>query len=279
MFRACLAIFLAAFALAASAGQSLDQQLLTDAADGRLGQHDFAASCLIAGGSDDGSELTDMRSRWRALADRARGEHSRAAADIERARSLHAWLHAELLVGEYRETSSDPRQAILVGDYNCLSAAAIYWDLCQRAGIELEIWSRPGHVYLIQAASGTIIEPGSRLWGGSAPVTRATPPAPARRITPLALVGKFYYNRGLTLLQHGEHADGLACIRASLRLDPADREARGNLLAGLNNWAAALCEQQRLTEARLLIDQGLAIDSRFPPLLANARYVQANTGR
>jgi tetratricopeptide (TPR) repeat protein len=280
MFRASLAIFLAAFALAASAGQSLDQQLLADAADGRLDELDFPAACLVAGGTSDRNQLAELRSRWRDLRLRADRADLRDMSDLKRAKALHAWLHAEILVGRYCETASDPRQALLAGDYNCLSAVAVYLDLCDQAGIELEIWSRPGHVYLRHAESGEIIEPASKTWHSRPPVSEAAQAAaPARRITPLALVGKFYYNRGLALLQQSEHASGLACIRASLRLDPADREARGNLLAGLNNWAAALCEQQRFTEARLLIDQGLAIDSRFPPLMANARYVQARAGR
>jgi tetratricopeptide (TPR) repeat protein len=281
MLRASLAILLAATsASAAHAGaQPLDQRLLADAGDGRLDALDFPTSCLVAGGTSDRNQLAELRSRWADLCLQADRADLRDMPALERAKALHAWLHAEILVGRYCETASDPRQALLAGDYNCLSAAAIYWDLCDQAGIELEIWSRPGHVYLCHPESGEFIEPASRQWRSSPPASEAAQAqAPARRITPLALVGKFYYNRGLTLLQQGQHAAGLACIRASLRLDPADREARGNLLAGLNNWAAALCEQQRFTEARLLIDQGLAIDNRFPPLVANARYVQANAG-
>jgi tetratricopeptide (TPR) repeat protein len=280
MLRACFAIFLAATSLGgAHAGdQTVDQRLLADAGDGRLDDIDFPAACLIAGGARDPIQLAELHSRWadlRQRADRADLGHLPA---LEQAKALHARMHAEILVGRYCEVASDPGQSLLAGDYNCLSAAAIYWDLCDQAGIGLEIWSRPGHVYLRDPDSGEIIEPASKQWRGRSPASASTLPATtARRIAPLALIGKFYYNRGLALLQQGNHSSGLACIRASLRLDPADREARGNLLAGINNWAAALCEQQRFREARLLIDQGLAIDSRFPPLVANARYVRART--
>jgi tetratricopeptide (TPR) repeat protein len=271
----------AASASAALAGaKPLDQRLLADASDGRLDELDFPAACLLAGGTCDPNELAAMRSRWNDLRSQTVRAALRGLPALEQAQALHAWLHAEVLTGQYTETASDPGQALAGGDFNCLSAAAIYWDLCDQAGIELEIWSRPGHVYLRHPDSGDIIEPASKQWRSRLPASEAAQTAmPARRITPEQLIGKFYYNRGLTLLQQGEHASGLACIRASLRLDPADREARGNLLAGINNWAAALCEQQRFTEARLLIDQGLAIDNRFPPLVANARYVRAVAGR
>ena len=282
MLRGCIAIFLAATSLggADAGGQTLDQRLLADAGDARLDEFDFPAACLIAGGTSDSSELAELRSHWQGVRQRASEADLRDLPASEQAKSLHAWLHAKILTGRYRETASDPRQSLLTGDYNCLTAAAIYWDLGDQAGIELEIWSRPGHVYLSHPESGKIIEPASKQWRSRPPGSESTPAATAARpITPQQLVGKFYYNRGLTLLQHGQHAGGLECMSASLRLDPSDREARGNLLAGLNNWAAALCEQQRFTEARLLIDQGLAIDHRFPSLVANARYVQARAGK
>lgn len=232
MLRLTLSILLVAAAGESAADSTLDQRLLADAADGTLHDFDFISACLIAGGVSDPAELSE-------------------------ARELHARLSSPILTGSYQADASDLRQTIRTGNYNCLSAAAIHWERSRRAGVELQIWSRPGHVWLV--------DPAGAIAHDSA----------ARQITPLALVGKFYYNRGLMLLQAGRHADGLTCMRNALRLDPADREARGNLLAGLNNWAAALCGQERFAEARALIEQGLAIDADYAPLVANARYVQS----
>jgi tetratricopeptide (TPR) repeat protein len=215
-----------------AAASTLDQRLLADAADGTLDDLDFISACLIAGGPSDPAELAAAREQY-------------------------ARLNSPILTGSYQADTFDLRQTIRTGNYNCLSAAAIHWERSRRAGVELQIWSRPGHVWLVN------------------PTTSIAHDSAARQITPLALVGKFYYNRGLVLLQAGRHAEGLACMRNALRLDPADREARGNLLAGLNNWAAALCREQRFGEARLLIDQGLAIDAGYAPLVAHARYLRA----
>jgi tetratricopeptide (TPR) repeat protein len=281
MFRLSLAILLtAAVADTPAAAASLDQQLLADAADGRLDEFDFVSACLIAGGTSDSAEFLELRSRWANL-QRRRGAFAAghlSAAHL--ARELHAVLHAEIFAGNYRSDASALALAIRGGDFNCLSATALYWELASQAGIDLEIWSRPGHVYLVEPDSGIAIEPGAKSWGIHSPAGNSRrPTAPSRHITPLQLVGKFYYNRGLMLLQQARHAEGLACIRASLRLDPGDREARGNLLAGLNNWAVALCEQERFNEARLLIEQGLATDPDYLPLVANARYLQARSAR
>ena len=281
MLRYSLAILLIASAAglpAAAATQG--QRLLADAADGRLDEGDFASACLIAGGTSDPSELAELRSRWSGLQERHDLVAARDSSPVELARELHAILHSQVLIGNYRADASDLGPTIRGGDFNCLSAAALYWDFAAQAGIPLQIWSRPGHVYLLEPDSGLVIEPGSRSWGSRSPasVSRQHVTA-ARQITPLQLVGKFYYNRGLTLLQQGRHAEGLECIRASLQLDPGDREARRNLLAGINNWAVTLCGQDRFAEARLLIAQGLAIDAAYAPLVANARYVQARLSR
>lgn len=233
MLRLSLAILLLSGpASAPRSDAALDQRLLADAADCTLNDLDFLSACLIAGGVSDPAELVEYR-------------------------ELLARRHTPILTGNYQADASDLREALRTGNYNCLSSAALRWELARRAGTELQIWSRPGHVWLSDPAAAVPRDPA------------------ARQITPLALAGKFAYNRGLVLLQEGRHAEGLACMRLALRLDPADREARINLLAGLNNWAAELCSEKRYGEARVLIDQGLAIDAAYAPLVANARYVQS----
>jgi tetratricopeptide (TPR) repeat protein len=280
-FRCCLAIFLTGVLAGESARcQSLNERLLADAADRRLDDFDFVSAYLIAGGVTDARELAELHSQFEELRQRIDPAAIRALPVGVRAQELRARLHSQILVGSYRQEASDLRLAIRCGDYNCLSAAAIYWALAEEAKIELEIWSRPGHVYLARPGSRERIEPGSAAWNVSALENLPDSPAPpARRITPLQLVGKYYYNRGLVWLQEGRHAEGVELIRTSLRLDPQDREARGNLLAGLNNWAVALCCDERFAEAGRLIAQGLAIDDGYAPLVANDKYVRSQASR
>jgi tetratricopeptide (TPR) repeat protein len=266
---------LAACGAPPSAAATLEQQLLADAADGRLDDLDFLSACLIAGGVSNPGELALLRQEFDVLRQEIDTPALRELPLEERCGALQARLHAAILTGHYRAGASDLRVAIRRGDYNCLSVAAIYYSLSRQAEIELQIWSRPGHVYLVCPETGARIEPASHVSSGDASGAPAVE-GPARPITPLQLLGRFYYNRGVTLLQANQFPEGLALLRISLRLDPQDREAQGNLLAGLNNWAVALCRQERFPEARLLIGQGLAIDPGYEPLVTNARYVRAH---
>jgi tetratricopeptide (TPR) repeat protein len=237
---------------------------------------DFISTCFIASGVSDSCELANMLATYFELRQRINLPELRTLPMDQRARELHSRLHREVLTGNYQSAAFDLRQTLRLGDYNCLSALAIYYDLARDAGIELQIWSRPGHVHLVCEVTGERIEPGDADWQGER-TGRLTPPA--RLITSRELVGKFYYNRGLVLLQQGRHAEGLELIRTSLRLDPHDPEARSNLLAGLNNWAVTLVQQDRVAEARLLIGQGLRIDAGYAPLVANARLLGGRPGR
>ena len=256
-----------------------DQRLLADAHDGRLEQVDFLSAALIASGINNPTELAEARRQYVALAKDVQADALRHLPPAEKAGELHARLHAEVLVGDYQRDASDVRVAIRSGNYNCLSAVALFWHLSQEAELDVRIVSQPGHVYLVNAASGERIEPASPNWTPDWNEKRySRSPCTPRRITPIQLLGKFYYNRGVLLLQQGGYAEGLALIKTSLALDPDDREAQGNLVAGLNNWAVALGREKRFAEARELIEQGLVVDRNFQPLVANLRYVQHQVG-
>lgn len=227
----------------------------------------FFAAALVANGAEDACEVAQWQSVYAELRGRIVGDELLNLPPSQRLTAIHQALHAQILIGTYQPAASDLRVALARGDYNCLSAAALEWDLCQAAGIELEIWSRPGHVWL-QTPAGVKIEPASVPAVASQQSMQV-----ARKITPQQLLGKFYYNRGVQLLAREEYAAGLELVRMALRLDPQDRDARENLLAGLNNWAAQHLRARRYGEAAGLIRQGLAIDAAYEPLVANQRLL------
>jgi hypothetical protein len=256
-------------------------RLLADARDdGRLAEFDFLSAALVAGGVEQECQLDGWRgdyvARRAAMVEWARHEFPKR----KRLAALHAAMHQRVLVGRYDATASDLRQTLARGDYNCLSAVAIFYDMCQAAEIELEIWAAPGHVYL-RSGEGETIEPGIRELGVTEQgdiIERLTPPArlaDARRITPVELLGRFYYNRGVLALRASEFSTGTALLRTSLRLDPRDADARENLLAGINNWAVAEIGAKRYGRAAELIADGLAIDKTYSPLVANERLVRS----
>jgi tetratricopeptide (TPR) repeat protein len=250
---------------------SFDERLLADAQDGELGQFDLLSACLIAGGVSDAEELAKQRRLLIVAIDDVLGQDLVIGTAAERAEVLWQRLHAEVLTGRYDKEATDLRRVMATGDFNCLSATVLFGALCERANIPVEYWSQPGHVYCRLSVHGQRIEAASRQWGAATHSLHAS--APARRITPVQLVGKFYYNRGVEQLQRREFERGIASLRRASQLDPLDGDARANLLAGLNNWALALVEQDQPAAAAALIGRGLLIDPSYAPLVANQRYL------
>jgi len=252
--------------------QSLQEQFLSDAQDGQLDQFDFISAALIASGVHRACELDGWRLRYEDLRAQIADDRMGGLA------AIHAAVHERLLRGNYRSSATDLRIVLSSGDFNCLSALAIYLNLSRRAGHDLEIWLLPGHVCLkSKDPSGGVIEPGTLEWNDV--VAHRPLPELQRRITPVELLGKFYYNRGVQLLEGRQYAAGLALLEISLQLDPADSDARANLAAGLNNWAVEQCRAQRYQQAAELIQQGLSVAPAFAPLVANERLVRSKLGR
>jgi tetratricopeptide (TPR) repeat protein len=268
------ATFLAALWLLAAPALAADvnDRLLRDARDGRLDDFDFVTAALIAGGADDECELSGWLD-WHIQRRDQLLDSIPTALPTEKLQTIHDALHDQILTGNYQVAASDLRTALSRGDYNCLSALAIYLDLGQAADLPLQIWLTRGHVFLHGDADGQaiVIEPGTPEWEAG----RAAQRQRARQLTPVELLGKFYYNRGVELLKTGQFADGIKLLETSLELDPADRDARANLLAGLNNWAVEQLRAKRYGQAAALIEQGLLLDPSFAPLVANQQLVRA----
>jgi hypothetical protein len=254
--------------------EELSARLLADSADGKLDQFDLFSAALIAGGVSDEGELADCHKR---LSDALAGCTPAALVEMatdQRAETLVRILHKQVLVGRYDREATDLRITLDRGDYNCLSALVLFAELCRQADIELEFCALSGHVYCRLAGDPHgRIEP-TRREPAPPPPTAATSPAEPRSITPIELLGRFYYNRGVACLAAHEYALGIELLRTACRLDPRDSDARANLLAGLNNWALALLAADETAAATRLIEIGLVIDPTFAPLQANAEYVR-----
>jgi hypothetical protein len=255
-----------------AAQDSLARHLLADSRDGVLDEFDLPSACLIAGGVADLRELEALRQQIAARLDTISRSILQRGSVEHRTATVLSQLHAEMLTGTYDKQATDLRRTLADGDFNCLSALVLYLELGQRVGVPLEIWSQPGHVYCVLAGQDLRIEPASGQW-------QATSPFPqrgtlARRITSVELVGKFYYNRGVELLEAKSFEAGIEALRIACQLDPLDVDSRTNLLAGLNNWAVSLVAQDQQAAAAALIARGLAIDPAFAPLVANERFLR-----
>jgi tetratricopeptide (TPR) repeat protein len=274
---AAAALALLSTLIAPAKANDLTQRLVNDATDGRLDECDFLSAALIAGGVSDECELAG----WIDAYGQRRQAVLESLADYApelRLAALHHGLHEHVLTGRYETAASDIRQTIVDGRFNCLSAVALYVDLCDEAGLDVQIWLSRGHVFVRAVSdSGQIdIEPASPEWTDRPAARRRTGSAKntLRQISPVELLGKFYYNRGVELLKDRQFAEGIELIEVSLQLDPADRDARANVVAGLNNWAVDLLRSGRHDEAAARIEQGLAIDPVFAPLVANRQFLR-----
>ena len=65
-------------------------------------------------------------------------------------------------------------------------------------------------------------------------------PQTQRQLSPVALVGKLFYNGGLLALNEHDYAAATLAFERSRQLDPLDEAARQNWLAALNNGHATL---------------------------------------
>jgi hypothetical protein len=270
-----LAIAAALAPPAGAVGQNLTERILVDARDGSLDDFDFAVAALIASGVEEQSELAGWIRDYDEKRARLLATISNGPID-DKLQAMHAALHEQWLTGIYRTNASDLRLTFVRGDFNCLTALAIYFDVCRAAGIDLDIWLQRGHVCLRRtAAEGAwLIEPGATRWT----CHRFSRENEGRQITPLQLLGKFYYNRGVELLESRRFSAGLVLLQNSLALDADDGDARLNLAAGFNNWAVEQCRAKRYASAAALIAEGLALDPLFAPLVANRRLVTARLG-
>jgi tetratricopeptide (TPR) repeat protein len=260
----------------------LGERLIADCRDGRLDEFGLFEAALIASGVDSNAELSEWLGAYRP----ARAQilsNLPAGTATERLKAIHAAAHRLVLTGYYREAASDLRTALASGDFNCVTALLVCGDLCRGAGLNVQARMLRGHVFLtletaaLNTSAGKVlrIEPGSSQWA----VQSYSDGADYRPLTDIELLGKFYYNRGVQRLRVAQYVEGTALLRTSLVLDARDDDARTNLAAGLNNWAVEFCRDKRFDEAAFLIEQGLAIDPQFAPLVANERLVRAKLGK
>jgi tetratricopeptide (TPR) repeat protein len=246
---------------------------LSDARDGKFDDFTFLAAALTASGAEDAGEVQ----KWLGMYEPVRASILSglpAGTAMDRLKAIHGAAHRFILTGQYESSCSDLRRSFSSGDFNCLTSLAVCWDLCQAAGLNVQPLLVQGHVVLVlHNAKGPpqAFESGSAEWL----VHPVGDLSASRQLSPVQLVGKFYYNRGVEELRAGGYRNGLTMLRTTLALDPADDDARANLVAGLNNWAVEECGAGDYEEAASLIEQGLALDPNFGPLISNKQVVQA----
>lgn len=255
---------------------------------------DLLDAALFAAGTTDDAErqrlIRDYEQWLHGIDEEALPQDTKA-----RAAAIFRRLHADVLTGRYLARCSDVAAALQRGDFNCVTATVLYLHAARKFGMQATALATDGHV-LCRVRDGqnpfeieTTCPRWFELTRRQADAARAerrpsrgratTASCRVRQLSDEQLIAKIYYNRGVACFRHKQYEQGLHWTRVSLQFDPHDEIARGNVLAGLNNWALALCEQQEFARAAKLLDELRSLDPEYPTLDENEAHVYRTWAR
>ncbi len=275
-----------------------EQRLFADVSQGSWRKQSLLTAALVASGVDESERFVRYEARMAEMVAELRRSLAGIADHRVRAEEILRYLHRRLLTGGYRLDSTDISLAFDVGRFNCVSASVLFNCVARECGLVVRGIEAPGHAMSqLILPEGTIeiettcpdgfrlasnprkssAEPAKALGNGTVGTMRSAghekDSTGLRVVSDAELVATIYYNRGVELLGQKHFSAALAANAKSLRLDPANAAARGNLLAALNNWAVAEAAEGRCAAAAALLRKGLAIDPAYAILLANYRHV------
>lgn len=273
---------------------ALEDTLLADAADGRLDRFTLFEAALIAGGACDRESLEPYQRRLDNLATDYETRHPSSSfsssGDSKRrdegARALLVFLH-ERVFSHYDASSSDVRQTLDEGVYNCVSATVLYQVLGRRFDLPIVPIASPAHVRCrLLDGEPLDVETTCADWFAvverypdpadrAALVSRASgqPAYPQRVLTDVQLIGKIYYNRGVALIERQQYHRAMTASRLGWRLDPNDATALDNLLSSMNNAALQSADAGRFDEAAALLAECSRLAPDYAPAATNDLHV------
>jgi tetratricopeptide (TPR) repeat protein len=274
--------------LAGRPQNALEKQLFADAADGRLDEFSPLGAALVAGGVDNADELHRYQQKAKSLAEELRRSDD-SARPREQIVAVFDFMHRRVLCGGYDLAATDLRVVLDQGRFNCISATVLFNYFAGELGLKCRGLEMPSHAMSrVLLPEGPVdVETTCPRWfhltgdlrqetvaastaiGSAAGADRAK----AREVSPIQLAAMIYYNRGVDLLADKRFAAAAAANAKSLRLDPNNITARGNLLATINNWSIHLGDSEHFAEAIDLLRQGLAIDRKFDAFAQNYVHV------
>lgn len=247
----------------------LERQLIDDASDGHLGRFSLTHAAFIAcqtSRAEMNRHLATFDYHCRQLQHRVRPSTSTSA----RMRIAFDYLHEQILTGQYQEECTSLARLFSEGNFNCVSATIVFHGLCRRLGLKPVAVAAPAHVF--SRIGHTNVETTCPYWFQPQGCQRKQYQR-TRDLTPIELLGKVYYNRGVAYLESRQFSEAIAVLELSLLLDPKDTTARENLLAGINNWALHLCDRQKYPDAVELLMLGTDMAPDYAPFLANDLHI------
>ncbi|PQO29488.1 tetratricopeptide repeat protein [Bremerella cremea] len=179
----------------------------------------------------------------------------------ERGEWVFQSMHDQLLIGNYAEDQNLLSEALLGGDYNCVSATILYQVLADHAGLPTMAMQTRGHVWCRLLSRPELdIETTCPTWFLLEPHDQDQAPGiqagdAARALTARGLAAKIPYNRASLAAAKEEYAQAIQLLDRALVLDPQDPAAMKNRVAILNNWAVRCVSQHDCDRALELLEQ------------------------
>ncbi len=266
---------------------ALEDQLLHDAADGRLDSFSLLDASLIASGVSDPQQLAEFADRFERHCARFRSQHPYLVTQLDQtncralASAVMTYLHRDILTATYQIESTRVDEALRTGHYNCVASTILFRCLSAELGATPEIVATPSHVFCrYPLGNDLVVETTCPQWFDVPVDSELISVHPAHRsdaqlrsLTDVQVLGKLFYNRATDRLDSNDFAAACRLLRVSLALDAADRSARENLLATLNNWSLQLCDTGQFAAAAELLTEGGRLHPGYGPFQVNDLHV------
>ena len=248
----------------------LEKNLLADARDFRLNRHLLIDALLIASGANTEPELNRFRDKFHKLTETLRRSGRLSlGGPRDKARAILETMHTDVL-SAYTSKLADIRQAFETGEYNCVTASALFLCLAERFGLRVSAEDRGGHVLTRLRGGGEsfYIETTLGRWFRMSPIEKQIAlrqfaeheDGPRREMTRLGLVAMMYFNRGALMLEKKLYREAISESFKAACIDPGSPEALDNLICAYTKLAFHLTKQKRYDEALRVVDRAKEFD-------------------
>jgi tetratricopeptide (TPR) repeat protein len=260
----------------------------------KLDEKTLLESFLFASGVEDAGARGKYRTRFDQLLAEARPAVQGARNNRERGEKLMTFLHDGMMKKGYEANQTSFTGVFDTGQFNCVSATAMYYLVGTRLGLELRAISIPGSGFLPGHASLDMIEGGQRIqveptnrdgfdWGMKVkrPGVIVLGLIPDRKnsheVDAAGIAAMIYSNRGVALAnaKPPRQLEAARCYLAALALDPADGTACNNLTGIFVNWGPKLSQESQHEDAVRVLGFGRSLAPKLDSLRNNQRIAWA----
>ena len=197
-----------------------EERLLADVAEGRFQETSLFAAALLASGEREPAGLKPIATSGPHYLGNACVRHGPSRAR-QQAQAVLAFLHGRVLRGGYDLASTDLRQALDHGRFNCVGASLLFHCLAAEFALPVGEVAIPGHVKSrVRLAAGSFdVETTCPRWFDMSPNAQAKAEIAARAQLGPAAGGRTAAGnlgrgaRGNDLLQPGDRSAGPASFR------------------------------------------------------------------